>query len=63
MSVQLPKHIVEALEKRRNLFIIELSNDGFKHDEIGSLFNLSKGRISQIVNDKQLTGPSDQKGQ
>jgi hypothetical protein len=48
---QFPQHIQELLIKKRDDWIRQMSVDKFTTVEIGFVFNLTKSRISQIVNE------------
>lgn len=48
METPLPKHISEALQARRDKFIVELYNEGFNLNEISTLFNITTQRVWQI---------------
>ena len=40
---------IPRLAKKRNKLILQLSAEGFYLDEIGEIFRLSVGRVSQIL--------------
>ena len=61
-----PKHIQEALFKRRNELICQLNEEGFKLKEIQFILShqLTPQRINKIIIDSRSeTEKSDQKGE
>ena len=49
MENSMPKHISELLAERRDKFICQMDEEGFKLTEIAYIFKLTTPRIHQII--------------
>jgi hypothetical protein len=49
MENSMPKHISELLAERRDKFIVQMSEEGYKLTEIAYIFKLTTPRIHQII--------------